>query len=93
MLIDYSRDASVKEAVFKTFDGKHPCPLCQAIDAGKKSEQKKDSSPLQKLEFPLSAEMWVWSVPASFPSPAFLTPFLKDARSEPPTPPPRLLPS
>src|SRR5579872_4487630 len=53
MLIEYSRDGSVVEAVSKTFDGKHPCNLCKSIAAGKKTEQKK--APCQKskkLEFP-----------------------------------------
>jgi hypothetical protein len=28
MVVDYSRDASLCEAVKKTFDGLHPCALC-----------------------------------------------------------------
>ena len=42
MLADNLRTQSLTEAVTHTFDGKHPCCLCKAIAAGKKSEQKKE---------------------------------------------------
>lgn len=31
MLVRYSREAPLREAVTKTFDGEHPCHLCLAI--------------------------------------------------------------
>lgn len=31
MLMDHSRQAGVAEAISKTFDGAHPCPLCEVI--------------------------------------------------------------
>ena len=31
---------SFSAAVSDTFDGRHPCPLCQAISKGRQSEQK-----------------------------------------------------
>jgi len=40
MIRDYSRTASVTVAVEKTFDGKHPCPLCKKITAQRAAEQK-----------------------------------------------------
>jgi hypothetical protein len=52
MLADNLNRGSVCQAVSRTFDGKHPCPLCKAIAAGKKSDQKKPGSfTMQKLEF------------------------------------------
>ena len=39
MLVVYSRDAQLTEAVAKTFDGQHPCALCETIEQGKKSER------------------------------------------------------
>ena len=39
MLVAYSRDAQLTEAVAKTFDGQHPCGLCVRIEQGKKSER------------------------------------------------------
>ena len=32
MLVRYSQDASLSEAVEKTFDGQHPCCMCKAIE-------------------------------------------------------------
>jgi len=58
---------SVTEAVTETFDGKHPCPLCMAIAAGKKSEQKKEFTlQSQKLEFPPAKENFVLIAPSQF---------------------------
>jgi hypothetical protein len=39
MLMDNLNRGSVVEAVAHTFDGKHPCRLCKAIDTGKKTEK------------------------------------------------------
>lgn len=41
MLVSYSQEGTVAEAVEKTFDGEHPCPLCLAIE---KSKEKQPSS-------------------------------------------------
>jgi hypothetical protein len=35
MVINYSHDAPLPEALVKTFDGKHPCCLCKEIAKGK----------------------------------------------------------
>ena len=40
MLLDYSRTGTVASAIEKTFDGHHPCPLCQAISKGRESGKK-----------------------------------------------------
>ena len=40
MIVSYSQKAPLKTALAETFDGEHPCPLCKAIAAGKKSERK-----------------------------------------------------
>ena len=63
MLITYSRDASFKTAVAKTFDGEHPCPLCKAIKKGRAEEKKQEqqqTKPGSKLDVGL-----VWQ-PARF---------------------------
>ena len=49
MLLDYSRSGSVASAFEKTFDGQHPCPLCNAIH---KAQQGRN-----KQEFQLSAKI------------------------------------
>lgn len=45
MLVQNARHQPLSEAVARTFDGAHPCDLCHAVAAGKKSEQKSQVSP------------------------------------------------
>jgi len=67
MLADNLCTHSVKEAVTETFDGKHPCCLCKAITAGKKSEKKNEfTAQTQKLEFPPTQENFTLIAPAQF---------------------------
>jgi ssDNA-binding Zn-finger/Zn-ribbon topoisomerase 1 len=40
MIRDYSLTGSVTAAVEKTFDGKHPCPLCKKIAAQRSHDEK-----------------------------------------------------
>ena len=40
MVRDFSRTGSVTSAVEKTFDGKHPCPLCKKIASARAHEEK-----------------------------------------------------
>jgi len=40
MIRDYSHAGSMTAALEKTFDGKHPCPLCKRITAERSHEQK-----------------------------------------------------
>jgi hypothetical protein len=52
MAVSFSQSDSLAVALQKTFDGRHPCPLCKAVAAGKRSEKRselKSSGP--KLEF------------------------------------------
>jgi hypothetical protein len=91
MLWEYSRGASVTEAVVKTFNGKHPCKLCVSIDAGRQQEQKA----------PVSAQVKVPKFEAISTTPLsfrrqIATPglwrvehwFARTWREAPPTPPP-----
>jgi hypothetical protein len=67
MLADNLCTQSVKEAVKKTFDGNHPCPICKAIAAGKQSEKRNEFSlQSQKLEFPPLKEIFVLIAPSQF---------------------------
>jgi len=90
MLASNLRSDSLTQAVSKTFDGEHPCPLCKAIAAAKKSEKKSDavSSPL-KMEFPPVAEKFSLLPPGQFEF-LPLQNFPADSfSSKPPVPPPR----
>ena len=90
MLAKNLQSASVLQALEETFDGKHPCPLCKAIAAGKKSGQNADITlPAQKFEYPPMPEKLVLVAPTQF---HFLQPgdFFAESLTHPPlTPPPR----
>lgn len=91
MLAGNLRTYPVAEAVSRTFDGKHPCCLCKAIAAGKKSEQKAEILlPMSKFEFLPTPNRIVLMAPDHFT----LLPLASDCFAEavplqPPTPPPR----
>ena len=91
MLADNLHAHSVAESVTRTFDGKHPCCLCKAIAAAKKSGRKNEGTPsVKKLEFPPVPE----NVTLARPSHFRLLPMAKNAFAEflaqkPPVPPPR----
>ncbi len=91
MLANNLRTESVTAAVHDTFDGEHPCCLCKAIAAGKKTQKKSEAAlSVIKLEFPPAAADTALIAPARFP----LFPPVDTAAApiglEPPTPPPRL---
>jgi len=88
-----SRQQSLTEAVSQTFDGEHPCPLCKAIAAGKKSEQKSEAvAPVLKMEFPLVADRFVLIAPKPFADFLPVNVFADSVSSKPPVPPPRRFP-
>jgi hypothetical protein len=41
MLVSYSQSKSIERAAAETFDGRHPCAVCTAVEQGKKQEQKR----------------------------------------------------
>ena len=94
MLADNLHSSPLGVAVTKTFDGKHPCPLCKAIAAGKQSEKKTEFSlQSQKLEFPPLKAGFVLIAPMQFhlmPQADFSAERLA---LEPPVPPPRSCPA
>ena len=93
MLAENLREVSVTGAFEKTFDGQHPCRLCEAITAGKKSEKKSElPKPLQKIEFVSECPVLVFSPPHDFRLVPNLSFGLHNFSSKPPVPPPRQLP-
>jgi hypothetical protein len=94
MFLANLNQGTVTEAVEKTFDGEHPCPLCLAVKEGQKKE-KDDSKPLaaksvKKFEAVLVAETRLVAPPAEIRSfPCLVSRF--EGRSERPSmPPPRV---
>jgi hypothetical protein len=92
MIVGYSCAAPLPQAVAKTFDGRHPCPLCKLLRAEKKAESTQ-AAPQPLVKFDLIADR-----PAVFcflpsPPPRISRRFFMPGRFEaPPSQPPRLLP-
>jgi hypothetical protein len=92
MLADNLCNDSFSEAVSKTFDGEHPCCLCKAIAAAKKSEKKSAAiAPALKMEFPPLAEKIVLIAPPPLPVLPVQNFFARQLFQKPPTPPPRFV--
>ncbi len=93
MIVSYSQDAPLAEALAKTFDGKHPCFLCKQIARGRQSEKKSDLQIRgKKLEFLDSRADFVFSAPAAFRLlPACNGSYVGQSET-PPVPPPRQFP-
>lgn len=90
MLASNLHGESFSEAVTKTFDGRHPCCLCKAIAAAKKSEKKSAANaPASKMEFPLLKQDLVCFARPAFETAAPADTFAAGLVQKPPTPPPR----
>ena len=66
MVHDYSRTASLSQAVENTLDGYHPCPLCKKITSARASEEK---APLM-VKADKKAEVFIFSAESDPPQPA-----------------------
>lgn len=96
MLVRYSRNATIVEALQKTFDGKHPCSLCRFIQQGGQTGQDSSSERIAphraKLDpVPLEKSRWVCAAPAVAPLPVQSPPRPESFDPEPLTPPPRVV--
>jgi hypothetical protein len=92
MLVSYSRQASLVQAVSMTFDGKHPCRLCHLVKEGQAKEQregKNSAKPDEQIQLGLPPVVGCLFRP---PTPVLMAELfgLPDGRTDsPPTPPPR----
>jgi hypothetical protein len=94
MLANNARTECLADAITKTFDGRHPCPMCRQIAESRQSEKKSDMQiETRKLEYPREVAVFIFTPPNHF----FLlgerissAPLLTEA---PPTPPPREYPA
>lgn len=90
MLTSNLRTHGVSEAMSDTFDGRHPCPICLAIAAAKRGQQKSEVVRASlKLDFPPVADKFILIPPRQ--DSAFSQTGLSAASvpTEPPVPPPR----
>ena len=90
MIVDYSKNGSLCQAIAKTLGGAHPCSLCQIVNKGKTAENKSDLQLLtQKVDMicPARATTRVQSfVRFNYAITSFS---VSEIRHSPPVPPPR----
>ena len=91
MVITYSQEGTLTQAIVKTFDGKHPCSLCNEIAKGKQSEKQSIPTVAKKFEFSYSATLFVFSAPSSYWQADLPEAFASSLARTPPVPPPRHL--
>lgn len=93
MIVSYSHDAPLTEALTKTFDGKHPCCLCKQIAKGKQSEKKSEPAPVvKKLELLCSSTIFVFCNTSPGYEIQWPERFWSSVLQTPRLPPPRQLP-
>ncbi len=56
MIVRYSRTATFQEALVQTFDGQHPCSLCEFVADGKKAEREQQDPQMILLKFDFLCE-------------------------------------
>jgi hypothetical protein len=67
MVITYSQEGTLTQAFAKTFDGKHPCCLCNQIAQAQKSQKKSDQHfVVKKLEYISAGQVIAFSAPTHF---------------------------
>jgi hypothetical protein len=90
MMISYSQDRPVTEAVSDTFDGQHPCKLCKQIAKGKQAEKKCEFQfESSKLKFAQAPAGFIFTTPPLFWEVAACDQSAKLLTHAPPVPPPR----
>jgi hypothetical protein len=90
MLITNAKCAPLRTAIAHTFDGAHPCSLCQVVNKGKNSEKGSDlQTPTPKFDLICFARTVQW-VPPFVPFDYGRRNFLSaELHYSPPVPPPR----
>ena len=92
MLIERSQSESFANAVKTTFDGRHPCSLCKAIDQGRRADRSANRvSKVSGLDAPAASSLAlvVWPPDAAPETAAVVTTVCRPPDA-PPSPPPRL---
>lgn len=92
MLVEFAQQGSLRDAVTKTFDGRHPCRLCRVVREGRAEERDRTPpstwSKLDLLPFPPAASMTL--APQGEPlAIRRLQEFPGTRQDSPPVPPPR----
>jgi hypothetical protein len=90
MVVQYSQQVPLSQAVAQTFDGDHPCNLCKHISAAQHSEKKRNAQSVAVKPDLICATRTISLVPRS--ADFFFTRLrinVSPLAHSPPTPPPR----
>jgi hypothetical protein len=92
MIVVYSDGQGFTTAVVQTFDGKHRCPLCRAVERGREKESRKAPTLQWELrkDFVLNHTLFLFGRPFSRAEFSIVYLNLNGVCREPPVPPPRL---
>lgn len=91
MVVDFAQQDSLSVAVAKTFDGAHPCELCQTVKEGRKEERKKqEPTAIAKLDAVLAPVVRLPPRPSAPRIFFVVTSTMCGVSQSPLTPPPRL---
>ena len=98
MILSRSMEKGVSEAIFTTFDGEHPCPLCRIISDAQDEEQgpkvpaPHESQSKLKIDVAIASESMVLARPSLIAVVHWqgMISAYSSCESEPPVPPPRL---
>jgi hypothetical protein len=92
MVHDFSRTGSLSQAVEKTFDGKHLCPLCKKIAAERAAQEKAPATVKAEKKADVFLAQTASSLPAPICRPLAYEPapfvFLPERSDAPPVPVP-----
>jgi hypothetical protein len=90
MLIEYSQQTTLRQAIEQTFDGAHPCNMCKGISAAQHSPKR---SPIEittpKLDLICTTRSISFSRRFEFVHFIATNAFLHERKESPPVPPPR----
>lgn len=90
MVVTYSQDATFTEALEKTFDGEHPCRLCDFVQEGKKAEKQQEVVKVEcEKKFFIESSFAIPDPPHDFMLIAATADSPRNRLHLPPTPPPR----
>ncbi|HBJ84386.1 MAG TPA: hypothetical protein DDZ88_11055 [Verrucomicrobiales bacterium] len=92
MLISYAAEGAMIEAVQKTFDGQHGCPLCQTVKEGRESDQnqpRQTGQAMKKLDAVLAEMVRLTAPPAEMLTFVMIHEDWVKRTEMPETPPPR----
>lgn len=93
MIVRYSRNTTLQQALVQTFDGQHPCALCRFVADGRKAEHQERQAQLTLLKFDFLCEAPAAFIFAEVPpnrcEPGDQQGFTRC--EQPPSPPPRFV--